>query len=213
MILTKMTAVGQDGSRVTLWFEDGSRMKIATDVVVRQGLYQGMDISEDALGELQEAAQRASAKDRAVRIVSATSVSEKELKRRLVQRGERPEDAAEAVDWLKGLGAVDDETMAKRVVQRCVDRGYGPSRIRQELYQKGIPRAYWEAALADVPDMGGAIDAFLTKRLKGQDPDQKELQRVTAALQRRGHSWSDIRAALLRYQAGLELEDDGWDEP
>lgn len=213
MILTKMTAVGQDGSRVTLWFEDGSRMKIATDVVVRQGLYQGMDISEDALGELQEAAQRASAKDRAVRIVSATSVSEKELKRRLVQRGERPEDAAEAVDWLKGLGAVDDETMAKRVVQRCVDRGYGPSRIRQELYQKGIPRAYWEAALADVPDMGGAIDAFLTKRLKGQDLDQKELQRVTAALQRRGHSWSDIRAALLRYQAGLELEDDGWDEP
>lgn len=211
MILTKMTAVGTDGSRVTLWFDDGSRMKIATDVVVRQGLYQGMDISEDALGELQEAAQRASAKDRAVRIVSATSISEKELKRRLVQRGERPEDAAEAVDWLKDLGAVNDETMAKRVVQRCVDKGYGPSRIRQELYQKGIPKSYWEAALADVPDMGDAIDAFLRKRLRGQDPDQKELQRVTAALQRRGHSWSDIRAALLRYQAGLELEDDGWD--
>lgn len=211
MILTKMTAVGTDGSRVTLWFDDGSRMKIATDVVVRQGLYQGMDISEEALGELQEAAQKASAKDRAVRIVSATSVSEKELKRRLVQRGERPEDAGEAVDWLKEIGAVNDGAMAKRVVQRCVDKGYGASRIRQELYHKGIPKKYWDAALAEVPDMGNAIDAFLQKRLRGQDPDQKELQRVTAALQRRGHSWGDIRAALQRYQAGLEFEDDGWD--
>lgn len=211
MILTKMTAVGTDGSRVTLWFNDGTRMKIATDVVVRQGLYQGMDISEEALGELQEAAQKASAKDRAVRIVSATSVSEKELKRRLVQRGERPEDAAQAVDWLKEIGAVNDGAMAKRVVQRCIDKGYGASRIRQELYQKGIPKAYWDAALAEVPDMGSAIDAFINKRFRGQEPDQKELQRVTAALQRRGHSWGDIRAALLRYQEGLELEEDSWD--
>lgn len=211
MILTKMTAVGTDGSRVTLWFDDGTRMKLATDIVVRQGLYQGMDISEDALGELQEAAQKASAKDRAVRIVSATSISEQELKRRLVQRGERPEDAAQAVDWLKELGAVNDGAMAKRVVSRCVEKGYGASRIRQELYQKGIPKEYWEEALSAVPDMGNAIDAFLKKRLRGQAPDKKELKRVTDALARRGHSWGDIRAALLRYQADLDLEDDGWD--
>ena len=211
MTLTKMTAVGTDGSRVTLWFDDGTRMKLSTDIVVRQGLYQGMDISEEALGELQEAAQQASAKDRAVRIVSATSISEQELKRRLVQRGERPEDAAQAVDWLKELGAVDDGAMAKRVVSRCVEKGYGASRIRQELYQKGIPREYWEEALSAVPDMGNAIDAFLKKRLRGQAPDKKELKRVTDALARRGHSWGDIRAALLRYQADLDLDDDSWD--
>ena len=59
--------------------------------------------------------------------------------------------------------------------------------------------------------MSDSIDAFLNKRLRGQYPDQRELKRVTDALQRRGHSWSDIRAALLRYQADLELEGDGWD--
>lgn len=210
MILLKMTAVGTDGSRVMLWFDDGTRMKLSTDVVVRQGLYQGMELSEEALTTLQEAAQKSSAKDRAVRIVSATSISEKALKQRLVQRGERPEDAAEAVDWLREIGAVDDAAMAKRVVARSVEKGYGTARIRQELYQKGIPKAYWDAALEAVPDMGNAIDAFLQKRLRGASPDQKELQRVTAALQRRGHSWNDIRAALLRYQENLELDGD-WD--
>ena len=65
MILTKMTAVGTDGSRVMLWFDDGTRMKVSTGVVVHHGLYQGMELSEDTLGELLEVVQRASAKDRA----------------------------------------------------------------------------------------------------------------------------------------------------
>lgn len=205
MILTKMTAVGTDGSRVTLWFDDGTRMKVSTDVVVHYGLYQGMELSEDELAQLLEGAQKASAKNRAVRIVSATSVSEKELRRRLVQKGERPEDAGEAVEWLRELGVVDDEAMAKRIVARSVEKGYGEARIRQELYQKGIPKQYWDEALKELPDMTDAIERFAAQRLRGKNPDQKELKRVTDALLRRGHSWSDISPVLRKYR-------DGWDE-
>lgn len=203
MTLLKMTAVA-GGERVMLHLSDGSRMKVAARVVIDQGLYQGMELSEDDLAGLLDAAQRASAKDRAIRIVSTTSVSEKELKRRLVQRGERPEDAEEAAAWLKDLGAVDDAAMAKRVVQRCVDKGYGGARIRQELYTKGIPKQYWDEVLGDLPDMSEAIDRFLGQKLRGRDPDQKELNRVIAALQRRGHSWEDIHSGLRRYQIELE---------
>lgn len=52
MILTKMTAVGTDGTRVTLWFDDGTRMKVSTNVVVRYGLYQGMELDEETLAQL-----------------------------------------------------------------------------------------------------------------------------------------------------------------
>ena len=204
MILLKLTAVGTDGSRVMLWFDDGTKMKVATRVVAERGLYQGMELREEDLAELQDTARRASAKDRAVRIVSSTAISEKELRRRLVRKGERPEDAEEAADWLRELGALDDEAMARRIAQRCVDRGYGPGRIRQELYQKGIPREYWEEALAMVPDMSGAIDRVVEQKLRGREPDQKELQRVIGALQRRGYGWEEIRSALGRYQEGLD---------
>ena len=204
MILLRLTAVGTDGSRVMLWFDDGTKMKVATRVVADRGLYQGMELREEDLAELQDTARRASAKDRAVRIVSSTAISEKELRRRLVRKGERPEDAEEAADWLRELGALDDEAMARRIAQRCVDRGYGPGRIRQELYQKGIPREYWEEALAMVPDMSGAIDRFVEQKLRGREPDQKELQRVIGALQRRGYGWEEIRSALGRYQEGLD---------
>ena len=202
MILQKLTAVGADGSRVMLWFDDGTKMRVAARIITEQGLYAGKALSEEDLAALQEAARRASAKDRAVRIVSTTAISERELKRRLVQRGESAEDAAEAADWLRDLGALDDEAMARRIVRRCADKGYGALRARQELQQKGIPREYWEEALAQYPDMSEAIDRFLAQKLRDRNPDRKEINRVIAALQRRGYSWEEIRSALNRFQDG-----------
>ena len=204
MILQKLTAVGTDGSRVMLWFDDGTKMRVAARIITEQGLYAGKALSEEDLAALQEAARRASAKDRAVRIVSTTAISERELKRRLVQRGESAGDAAEAADWLRDLGALDDEAMARRIVRRCADKGYGALRARQELQQKGIPREYWEEALAQYPDMSEAIDRFLAQKLRDRNPDRKEINRVIAALQRRGYSWEEIRSALNRFQDGAD---------
>ena len=207
MILRKLTAVGNDGSRVMLWFDDGTKMRVAARVVLDRGLYQGMELSEAELETLRDSARRASARDRAVRIVSATAISEQSLRRRLIQRGERPEDAKEAAAWLRDLGAVDDAAMAKTLVRRCLDKGYGFSRIRQELYQKGIPREHWEDALRDLPDMSEAVDRFLSRQFRGAEPDDKAVKKAAAALQRRGHSWEDIRAGLRRYTDLLEREE------
>ena len=33
MILIKLTALGTDGSRVMLWFDDGSKMRVPTSLV------------------------------------------------------------------------------------------------------------------------------------------------------------------------------------
>lgn len=207
MILEKLTAVGTGGDRVMLWFSDGTKMRVPTSLVGDLGLYGGLELDEDALSNLMAEAQRASAKARAARIVSTTSVSQRELKRRLIQRGEAPEDAEEAVNWLKELGAVDDAAMAQNLVLRCIDKGYGAARIRQTLYEKGIPREYWADALEDLPDMSDAIDRFLEKRFRGQAPDQREIKRTVDALIRRGHSWSDISSGLRRYEITLEDED------
>ena len=56
--------------------------------------------------------------------------------------------------------------------------------------------------MAQYPDMSEAIDRFLAQKLPDRNPDRKELSRVIAALQRRGHSWEEIRSALNRFQDG-----------
>lgn len=210
MILLKMTAVGTDGSRVMLHFDDGTKMRIPAALVADFGLYKGMALEKEALAELSDSARLASAKSRALRMVSASSMSERQLKQRLIQRGERPEDAQEAAQWLKELGAVDDAAMAHRVVRASIEKGYGEARIRQELYKKGISREYWDEALENLPDMTDWVEAFLERRLRGQEPDQKTIKKLTDALLRRGHSYDVILRAMRRCRDRLG---EAWDEP
>ena len=123
-----------------------------------------------------------------------------------MQKGESPQNAKAAVQWLADLELLDDARTAEQLVRSAVNKGYGRARIKQILFEKRIPEEFWEDALAQVPDMDDAVDKFLNQRLKGRQPDQKELKRTIDALLRRGHSWSDIRAGLRRYSASMEVD-------
>ena len=193
-----------------IYFSDGTKLKTPLDVVADLGLQAGMILSDDEYHRLLAATRRASARNRAVAMISAAGHSRAELRRRLVEKGEQEEDAAAAVDWLAELGLLDDRATAQQLVRSAVARGYGRGRIRQILYEKAIPRELWEEALDEIPPMDEAVDRFLQRRFRGADPDEREIKRAVDALLRRGHSYSDIRAGLERYSAGLEME---WEEP
>ncbi len=193
--------------RVKLLFDDDTVLKTQPYVVADLGLYSGMELSESDYQALLAAAGKASAKARAVRIVAAAGVSEKELQKRLVQKGEDTQDAEEAVGWLKELHLLDDRETARQLVTSAISKGYGRARIKNILYEKGIPQEYWADALDTVPEMDDAIDRFLARRWQGTAPDEKEIKKAVDALIRRGHSWKDIQSGLRRYRADLELEE------
>lgn len=207
MIVEKIEPVARQEHTFRVRLSDGSVLKTQDYVLAELGLYPGAELDEDGLTALQTAVGKASAKARAVRIVSATGISREELQRRLTQKGETPQDAREAVEWLSDLQLLDDGKTAEQLVRSAVNKGYGKARIRQILFEKRIPEEYWEDALALVPEMDGAVDKFLQQRFRGREPEEKEIKRAVDALLRRGHSWSDIRAGLRRYSDSLDLEE------
>lgn len=196
--------------KLDLMFDDGSKLRVMATVVPDLGLYASMEVDAALLERILQTHEKAQTRLRAVRIVAAANVSQRELQRRLIQKGQKPEDAAEAAQWLEALGALDDEKTARLLVQRGAAKGYGRARIRQELQQKGIPKDLWEQALAELPEPDGAIDRFLQQKLRGSWSDEKTRKKVTDALYRRGHRWSDIQAAWQRYREGVA--DDGAEE-
>ena len=185
------------GTKSTVVFDDGTTKKYLPQVVAEQGLFAGMELSEEEYQALEAANAAASAKQRAVRIISAVSVSKGELERRLTQKGEKPEDAKKAVEWLSELKLLDDAETARQIVARGAARGYGAERIKQMLYEKRIPRKYWDEALEQLPDMREALCEFLRARL-GEEPDEKTIRSATQAAARRGYTWTEIREALER---------------
>ena len=189
-------------------FEDGSTMRLYRQTVEDFGLYTGKELSEADMESLVEAAGKMSAKMRAVRIVSATSVSKRDLQQRLIQKGEDPEQAREAVQWMSDLSLLDDARVAEQVVARCISKGYGLARAKQALFEKKIPKEFWEDALADYPDQEEKIEDFLRARIS--DPrDQREVKKAVDALMRRGHSYGAVRRVLNQLQLDNEdfLED------
>ena len=136
-------------------------MRLYRQTVEDFGLYTGKELSDAEMEALLESAGRMSAKMRAVRIVSASSVTKRDLEDRLVHKGEDPEQAREAVQWMSELNLLDDAKVAEQVVSRCIAKGYGIARAKQALYEKRVPKQYWEDALAEYPDQQEKIVDFL----------------------------------------------------
>ncbi len=191
--------------RWLLTFEDGTKLKLTDREMVDFSLYQGMEVPPAALEQLKDAAAASRARRRAANILSARPLSRKELEKRLLEKGESAEHAALACDELERLGYLDDRAYAKTLAQYYVNRGYGPRKIRDEFYRRGVPREFWDEALEDLEENLDAIDRFVASRLgRIEAPDRKDVKRVSDALARRGYSWSDISAALRRYTDALE---------
>ena len=205
MKLEQLKTTPDRAGRYYLKFDNGKSMPVYRQTIEDFGLYSGMELTEDEYERICASASAVSAKMRAVRITAASSVSRSGLKQKLISKGESEKNAAEAVQWLEDLDLIDDRRTAEQIVSICIRRGYGPARAKQALYEKRIPKEYWDDALADYPDQTEAITEFLRGRL-GTDSDAREVKRAVDALLRRGHSYSVIREALKNFNSDIPSE-------
>ena len=206
--MTRIDSVSQSPDRAGRYlvkFSDGTSVRLYRQTVEDFRMYPGMEIED--LQTLRDHDSRYSAKMRAVRIISASAVSRRDLETRLVRKGESEEQARAAVEWLSDLNLLDDRQTARQIVERCIHKGYGLQRARQALYEKQIPKDLWEEVLEDYPDQLERIADFLRSKLKDPD-DPKQVKRAIDAALRRGHSYGDVKRALERIGTESEFEED-----
>ena len=184
--------------RVLVFLEDGACLKITEQELLDFGLRAGDDLNEATLARLKEAAGVSNVKATAADIIGKRAMSRASLEKKLKEKGASEAEARYAAEWLEAIGAINDADYAALLVRHCADLGYGPARVREKLYEKGVPRELWEDALDQMPDNGEQIDRFLQSKLRGRTPDEREKKRLTDALLRRGYFWGDVKAAWNR---------------
>ena len=203
MRIERVEASKHKRGRVLVFLEDGACLKITEQELLDFGLRAGDRLDDAALARLKEAAGISNVKVTAADLVGRRAMSRQELERKLTEKGSSQAEARYAAEWLEAIGAIDDRDYAALLARHCGQMGWGPARVREKLREKGVPRELWDEALEELPEAGGQIDAFLTARLRGRMPDQREKKRLTDALLRRGFSWGEVRSAWLRQ--GQEL--------
>jgi len=198
-----------------LFLENGELLRVGEKEVACFGLYAGMELDEALWAELTASAHQSQVREKALDLLAARPLSRKELVEKLAARPRSPEkkpfatrqEAEEAAGWLEELGYLDDRAYARTVVEHYSAKNYGPAKLRNELYRRGVPRECWDDALEGAEDPAEGIDGFLRHKLRGDGSDPKALKRAADALARRGYRWDDIKDGLRRY--GAELQEGG----
>ena len=204
MRITKLAPSQRVQGRWLCHLEDGTILRVGESEVAAFGLWSGAEQDADRLAQLKAAAKAAAVRGKALDLLAARPMSRKELVDKLTARPRNPEK--EPLADLEELGYLNDADYARALAEHCAARGYGPAKLREELYRRGVPREHWDAALETMDSPEAAVDAFLEKRLRGADPsDPRALKRAADALARRGFRWEDIKDALRRCGAEEDL--------
>lgn len=139
----------------------------------------------------------------AARMLSRRPLSEAKLFEKLVEKEFSEQAADYAVERLKYLGALDDRAFGQLVIRSYRRKGCGILKIRQELMQRGIPRELARELTEEFEPDWDAMLGLIDKKLHGDVGDRKENDKVCAALQRRGFTFSEIREAMELYRESL----------
>lgn len=206
MQIERIEASKHKKGRVLVFLEDGACLKITEQELLDFGLRSGDELDEEALKRLKEAAGVSNTRAAAADLIGKRAMSRRDLERKLQEKGASETEARYAAEWLEAIGALNDAEYAAALVRHYSRLGYGPARVREKLYEKGVPRELWEDALEELPADGGQVDAFLRSKLRGRVPDEKEKRRLTNALLRRGFPWWEVKAAWRRM--GEEMQED-----
>ena len=186
-------------------FSDGSSMKMGLAVIADFSIYTGRELTEAEFAALGAAADLSRAKERALRMIGARPMSERECYDKLIEKGESEPIAAQVVAWLTELRFLNDAEYARMLVRHYAAKGYGARRVKDELYRHKLSREHWEEALEEMPETDDTLDRLLQSRMRGASPDDRAaVKKATDALLRRGYSWEEIRSALYRYESEFE---------
>lgn len=185
--------------RFTVVFDEGEELKTTLSVLTEFFLSVGTVLDDERYRALCAASSLSLCKARALRIINARPMSQKEMRTRLIEKGEDPDNAELSALWLCDMGLINDEYYAASLVRHYAAKGYGKSRIVQELRRHGIDRDMWDTALLQMPQQDDRLRCFIAARLHDPD-DRAQIQKVSNALFRRGYSWDEIRHAINTYK-------------
>lgn len=203
MRIDKLLPPAQPGKPWTVALEGGDTLRVSEGVVVSFALYGGMELEEEALTALRQAAAEADLKERAGRLLTARMLSAGQLAEKLTAKGATQEQAARVVAWAQEVGLLDDEEYAKALARHYRAKGYGRYKIKDEFYRRRVPRQYWEQALAGLEPPDDWLADFLARKI--QDPeDPAQIKKASDALVRRGFSWQEVSQAVSRFLDGEE---------
>lgn len=182
-----------------LYIDNEEAMKLDTQMLLLEGIKEGMELTDQQLHELVQKSDARRAQEKALYLLEYRSHSKKELADKIARTAASKEAAQEAANRMEDLGLIDDAKYARDYARSLfLRKKFGSRRVKQELLQKGIDRDLADEILGEYAqlDTDETIYDILSRKYPAFMQDEKVRRRAVAALQRFGYSFEEIRSAM-----------------
>ena len=218
-VITGIVESPRKDGRFVLQVAGKSFATVSLDILERLRLAVGGELSPELAARIGEEAAALGAYDRALNMLAFQARSARDLRRRLVQKGEDPAHVDTAIERLVANGLLDDASFARQFARsRVAGQGASKRRLQQDLFKRGVGREVADEAIAEVLtdegiDEGEVVERVARKKARSlaklDAPTRR--RRLYAFLARRGYEADAIRramAAVLDRGDTAELDDE-----
>ena len=181
-------------------FDDGTYINLDKTFFESLSLKAGDQISDEKANELEDLSDMKRCKNRAFYYLSNSSMSEKNLRAKLLKSGFAPRCVEKVVERCKQLLYIDDHSFAQRVKEKCDQNNFSNRATADKLIISGISgEKVKEICLYDSFSEQEKIKHLLKTKYEKKLSTKEEIQKVIASLQRKGFLFSDINSVLRSY--------------
>ena len=193
--ITAITPQKKDKTRCNIEIDGKFYCGMKLDTVLANGLKAGTSIDPDTLSRLQLESEKLTALDKALKHISVSMKTEKEIRIFLKSKGYLQDVSDYVLDKMKEYGYVDDETYASSYVEGASKRK-GSRLLKLELKQKGVDGQIIDSVLSTLEDETESAKRCLEKYMRGKTVDEGTLKKAYRNLLSKGFDYDTCRQAI-----------------
>lgn len=199
--ITKIEYQKKNKDRVNIYIDDNFGFGIDLNIMIKYSLTKNMELSDDFIEDILKSEEEINVYNYGLTVLSRSLKSEKQLKRKMLDKGYDLEFIEKAINKLKDQKYIDDDYYSDALINTRVNGAkYGKRRIEQELYEKGIDREISENKLREISDedeFERAYELGLKKLKSIKDEDtSKKCNKLSNYLMYRGFDYDIIKKVV-----------------
>ncbi len=175
----------KDDENVIIYLDNGEKLFLSYEVLLKSRLKKDMEISEDGFSFLIKENQKYFIKKKAFDFLGRRLHSYRELRLKLARKKYDKDLVDEILDQLKEKKFIDDFEFGKQYVEEKIrTKSWGKNKLRSELFKKGLSSEIIEEILTKEEDslyLGKAI-ALAEKKLKILSKREYDNRQLTSKL-------------------------------
>lgn len=197
MKISKIEVQKKNKKRSSIFINGEFKFGLTTEIIVKYGLKEGDEISDEDIKNLLLAEEKEHLKQRAYRLLRYRNRSIAEMKDRLIKLGYEPDIVEMVITELKEEGILDDQKFVKGFASEYTElKPKGNIFILRELRKKKVDQSLIEEIIKE-RDEKGIIKTMLQKKFPDYDKnDLKQKAKIMRYFLRRGFTLRAVYEVL-----------------